>query len=284
MKLSVQSFQLITMRGFIVDVFFSFLFISASASDGHGQVVRVHDSPITCSSDGVVCEFNEDNLLGSVPHVPTLEDCRQICLAVENCQYISYFDENAIPFSNFCQLFKTCETVNNCSNCFTENIDCRTCGANVVGALNENVQDIIPYIESEIECKILCLTKSTCSFYTYFFSNDTLYHKYCVLQTEFVLPAQPCTTCVSGPVDCSNSGGCSLNLEEESYQSLMLNNTNKTYNIIVTGRECKLRFLVVGGGGNSNSYHGGGGSGKLSKYKIYGIFHTRPFSLQFWTN
>ena len=75
--------------------------------------------------------------------------CQELCLDMENCQYLSYFDENATPLSGVCELFRTCEAINNCSNCYTENIDCRTCGTNVVGDLNENVEDIISFVESE---------------------------------------------------------------------------------------------------------------------------------------
>ena len=42
--------------------------------------------------------------------------------------------------SGFCQLFNTCETVTNCTNCYTENIDFRTCGTNVIGGLGDNGQ------------------------------------------------------------------------------------------------------------------------------------------------
>ena len=202
------------MKFFIVQIVFSILIISASgASDGD------MDSPVTCSREGVACEITDNNVLDQVPGVPTLDMCREFCLDLENCQYLSYFDENATPVSGFCQLFKTCEAINNCSNCYTENIDCRTCGTNVVGDLNENVEDVIPNVESEMACKILCLENSKCQFYTLFLANDTLYHSNCFLLTKFVAPAQPCSTCISGPVDCS---GCSLSMNGESSQSLML--------------------------------------------------------------
>ena len=108
---------LITMKFFIVQIIFSFLIISASgATDGD------MDSPVTCSREGVVCEISENNLLDQVPGVPTLDMCRELCLDMENCQYLSYFDENATPVSGVCELFKTCEAINNCSNCYTEKI------------------------------------------------------------------------------------------------------------------------------------------------------------------
>ena len=44
-------------------------------------------------------------------------------------------------------------------------------------------QEVIANIESEMECKILCLVSSSCTFYTYFLATDTLYHLYCFLLT-----------------------------------------------------------------------------------------------------
>ena len=211
-----SSSLLITMKFFIVQIIFSFLIISASgATDGD------MDSPVTCSREGVVCENTNNNILDQVPGVPTLDMCRELCLDVENCQYLSYFDQNATPVSGFCQLFKTCEAINNCSNCYTENINCITCGTNVVGDLNENVEDVIPNVESEMACKSLCLeSHQKCQYYTYFLANDTLFSRSCFLLTEFVYPAQPCSTCISGPVDCNVK--CSLTMNGESSQSLML--------------------------------------------------------------
>ena len=149
------------MRSLIVVVIFSLLLTAASGA-GAGDP---RDSPVTCSSEGVVCDFSEDNLLDQVPGVATLDQCRELCLDVDTCQYISYFDQHATPVSNFCKLFSTCETINNCTNCYTEDIDCRTCGTNAIGGLVDNVQDVIPHIKSEIECKKLCLMSSTCTFY-----------------------------------------------------------------------------------------------------------------------
>ena len=253
---------LITMKFFIVQIL-SFLIISASGvTDGEMK------SPVTCSREGVVCEFTNNNVLDQVPGVPTLVMCRELCLDLENCQYLSYFDENATPVSGFCELFKSCETVNNCTNCYTENVDCiKTCGTNVIGDLSENVEDVIPYIESEMACKKLCHGNSKCTFYTYFLANDTLYPRSCFLLTEFVYPAQPCSTCITGPVDCRS--GCSLNMNGESSKSLMLTDVSKTSEISINGLggSCSLTLLVVGGGGSQlKSYGGGGGSGYL-KYR-----------------
>ena len=116
---------------------------------------------------------------------------------------------------------------------------------------------MIPYIESELECKKLCLINSTCTFYSYFLANDTLLHQNCFLLTEFLGPAQPCSTCITGPRDCSV--GCSLALDGEEHQGVMVTSPGQDTEVAVTGwGECALTLLVVGGGGAG--YYGGGGS------------------------
>ena len=124
----------------MLGVIFSCLLISAS----DGLQLKVPDSPVTCSNEGVECEYDEDNLIDAVMNVPTLEECRQICLDRDYCSYTTYFYDSASPVPSFCLLFKTCETTNTCSDCMSENMDCfKMCGRNVVGDLRENVQDII---------------------------------------------------------------------------------------------------------------------------------------------
>ena len=48
------------------------------------------------------------------------------------------------PASVNCSPPAKCEFVNNCSDCYTENIDCRTCGENIIRGLNENVKTWFP--------------------------------------------------------------------------------------------------------------------------------------------
>ena len=236
------------------------------------------DSPVICSSEGVVCEFCEDNLIDSVMHVKTVEDCTQMCLNDQSCEFITYFDDSATPISHFCQLFKSCETVNNCSSCISENMACnRTCSKNLVGDLDENVLDVIPNIKSEIDCKQSCLAHPNCTFYTYFFPNDTIHHQYCFLQTELVGPQQPCETCITGPADCSNTGGCSLSMNGEKHKALMLTSVGQTSEIEVINDwgnvTCSVALLVVGGGGKA--LYSGGGSGYLVYRSVHVAAGTR---------
>ena len=148
-----------------------FLVISATAaSEG-----LLQDSPVTCSSKGGECLFSEDNLLDAVMHVMSLEECRQMCLDQESCNFISYFDATAAPIAHFCQLFSSCDTVTSCSDCVSENMACyRSCSENIVGVLDDNVLDVVPNTDSETDCKLSCLNTTGCFFFTFFLPNSSL--------------------------------------------------------------------------------------------------------------
>ena len=61
-------------------------------------------SPPACSNEGIECEYHENNLIDSVTQVYSDEECRQICEDQLDCDYITYFNASAKPFSNFCSL------------------------------------------------------------------------------------------------------------------------------------------------------------------------------------
>ena len=96
------------MGGNINNAFLVFL-ILAGVIDGH--YVQDGDSPVTCSTEGVECDNIGDNIIDTVAHVQTLEECRQLCLDEKNCDFISYFDDLATPVSKLWQdhqLFQLC--------------------------------------------------------------------------------------------------------------------------------------------------------------------------------
>ena len=230
------------------------------------------DSPVTCTSASVQCDYNETNLIEEVAHVDTLSECRTLCLDNFDCQFISYHDANATPFKHLCQLFKSCESVTQASNCVSENMQCfETCGFNKVGILDENILVLTPNVELEQTCKNKCIQNDNCSFYTYFHGNDSLYHETCALLTEILPPIQDCDTCVTGPVDCSsNKQQCFLAINGEFYQSLKVTNTSGSQNLTVIGpASCELRIFAVGGGGKDAGV-GGAGSGYL-QYRVMNL-------------
>ena len=60
----------------------------------------------------------------------------------------------------------------------------------------------------------------------------------------------------------STKAGCSLTMDGESSQSLMLTSVGETTEISVSGLgTCELTFLVVGGGGHEDVYSSGGAGG-----------------------
>ena len=68
----------------------------------------VQDSPVSCATAGVQCEYNQTTLVDQLLGVDTLELCRQTCLDTADCAFLSYYDDNAFPFTNLCQLFSSC--------------------------------------------------------------------------------------------------------------------------------------------------------------------------------
>ena len=165
---------------------------------------------MSCSTEGVECEYTEDNLIDSILQVASVAECRQLCQDEDTCEYITYFDSSAVPVSRQCRLFTTCPRVTSCTSCVTQRLDCfHTCGGSFYGHMDENILDAVSNVASELDCKTLCAENGECSWYTYFFRNDTVNHEHCYLQTEFLPPSHPCDTCSSGPVNCSDTG-CSL--------------------------------------------------------------------------
>ena len=62
----------------------------------------------------------------------------------------------------------------------------------------------------------------------------------------------------------SNTGGCTLSMDGDTYQYLKLEDTNETHEITVIGSsqwQCNLTFLAVGGGGHEDAGGGDGGAG-----------------------
>ena len=244
-------------------VFHLMLFLSGSNSR---QVSGGKESPVDCNTEGKECAYDSTNLIAMINQVPSIAECRQLCLERDKCEFITYLDEGAAPLAHACLLFKTCETVEDCDadHCASQNMDCyRTCGSNVVGHLDENVIDSVPNTQTEFNCKNQCSNRENCSWYTYYHQNNTLFHQFCFLQTELLKPIRSCEgQCVSGPPDCAVSH-CLLEMNGETFKSLKLTDTGRSHSITVTGlrsgESCTLRFLAVGGGGQG--YYAGGGSG-----------------------
>ena len=68
-------------------------------------------APVICSNDDVGCEYDENNLISTVFQVPSLAECRQLCINEDNCEFITYFNASAFPIPKECRLYKSCEKV-----------------------------------------------------------------------------------------------------------------------------------------------------------------------------
>ena len=235
-------------------------------SGGNGQ--KLPRSPVDCNTPGVECKYDEDTLINTIMQVPSVEECHQLCKDMEDCNFITYYDEAAFPVSKMCQLFRTCVSVDECSSCVSQNMDCLECGENIVGSLSDNVIEVIANTASEVKCKDMCLSIDNCSWFTYFFPNASHLHDYCFLLTEMLPPTEACQSCVSGPTTCDSSttakpstettaqstappsNACLMQMNGEFHQHLMLTNITEAFSISVTGSEsmCTLRVLAVGGG------------------------------------
>ena len=153
------------MGGFIIGILTIFVLVYLKPCDGMNvNIVNSCSSPvkmntsISCSRENALCEFTEDSLIDAVMHVPSLEDCRQKCLNDENCQHISYFNDNAQPVKHLCRLLKSCEKRILYKNCVSEGRECfEDCGNSIAGVLDGNVLDLVTNIESREECKQLCV-------------------------------------------------------------------------------------------------------------------------------
>ena len=129
-------------------------------SGGNGwKISGTTQSPIGCSEAGKECAYDSTNLIDVLNQVQTVEECRQICLDTDECEFTTFFDADAEPLAHTCFLFKTCDSVDNCDpeHCSSEAMECfKTCGSDIVGHLDENLIDSVPNVETEFECKNHC--------------------------------------------------------------------------------------------------------------------------------
>ena len=223
----------------------------------------------TCSSEGVECQYDESNLILILSH----KYIQKKNADQQECEFITFFNASANPFSNFCLMFKTCDNTIGCENCVTQNLDCyRTCGYNFVGHMDENIIDVIANTKSEFDCKKFCLETNNCSFYTYYSEEDNHYHEFCILLTEILPPFEPSDSVSSGITDCFNSSAeCFFIVNGDHVESVMV--TEEEIEVSVNPfASCEITILAVGGGG------GGGGQGGGSGYLQYQKKKINPFS------
>ena len=164
----------------------------------------VRGSP-SCSLEGQACLTHQDNLLDSQAGIDSLQDCATLCVDNYDCEFITYYGPDSFPLKNYCMMFIGCETLTSCEDCTTEMELCfEQCGQNQEGPLEDNVLEIIPDVESELNCKANCRNVSDCQAYTYHDNLDLALPNICFLLTEVRGPMQTCEHCSTGFPDCRN--------------------------------------------------------------------------------
>ena len=195
-----------------------------------------------------------------------LADCRRLCEEKEECEYFTWYSQEAELTSHLCYLFSDCPTVSSCTDCVTQRRDSCYCGAPVTASLADSLA-VVPYTPTELTCRDLCRDTSDCTFYTWR-SEDWL----CFLQSSLTGSLQPCQNCMTGPVDCTDFQLCRIYVGESEGNSFKFEDTdsNERVNLVALGlAPCELRVLGVGGGGpgysqlSDGGYSGGGGSGNI---------------------
>ena len=148
----------------------------------------------TCSIANKACEVHEENFIQATIDV-SLDECRQLCYAEPACAFLSYFGLFGLPFPNTCELFSSCDSLTECTECQTEDASCRICSGAVEGQLGANVLQVIPDMEQEVDCKEVCATTESCTFYTFHDSSTVFSPNTCFLQASFLEPIQQCSYC-----------------------------------------------------------------------------------------
>ena len=72
-------------------------------------------SPVTCSSNNTACENIDDNLIDAIGGIANVEECRQMCYNIDDCEFFTYYGNSSFPLRNVCFLFQTCEETISCT-------------------------------------------------------------------------------------------------------------------------------------------------------------------------
>ena len=243
----------------------------------HSHSESYNDFPLdTCSVEKKFCKVNEDNLIEIIIEITDLEECRQRCGDVENCQYFSHFGVNSFPFSDYCALYSSCSLLEDCGeDCYTEDELCNgSCGRNFESIKVDNVIEFIPDVESERNCKGICLADPDCFYYTYYGIESDHNPHLCILLSDLSSPSQECENCFTSLPNCNNTSYISCKFTIDSNQtlrdSLVFTNVDDIVNVTFSPSAslgCKATIIAIGGGGDGDSY-GGGGSGYVESEVI----------------
>ena len=230
----------------------------------------------TCSIEKKFCRIDEENLIEIIIEITDLEECRERCGDVENCQYFSHFGANSFPFSDYCALFSSCSLLEDCGeDCYTEDKLCNgSCGRSFQSIKDGNVIEFVPDVELERNCKGICLEDPDCLYYTYYGRENDRNPHLCVLLSDLSSHSQECENCVTSLPNCKNTSYISCQFTIDNNQTLhdshVFTNVDVSVNVTFSPSAslgCRATMIAIGGGGDGDNY-GGGGSGYVESNVI----------------
>ena len=78
-----------------------------------------------CSATGSTCELDNDNVIGILFDVESEEECRLECEDESTgCTVFTYYGPAGVPYRDTCLLFSNCTTLDPCTDCLTEEVEC----------------------------------------------------------------------------------------------------------------------------------------------------------------
>ena len=121
----------------------------------------------SCENPGLECQYDANSHLDTIMHVYTMDECHQLCLDEEYCEFVTYHYDSGTAVSNMCMLFRSCDQTSTCVNCRTDWIGCdKNCLTSSYGVLDENVIEVITATVTFQDCRNLCKQTSNCSWFT----------------------------------------------------------------------------------------------------------------------
>ena len=215
----------------------------------------------TCSV-AQACEVHQDNLIQDLEGVESLAECKQLCSDSSECNLVSHFGGSSSPLPNHCLLLRSCPSLHDCQDCWTESKVCfGSCNQQFEGKVVENeVETIIDSVD-EPSCLQSCQQNAGCTHYTFYTADDSAYPNMCLLLSGLQGPVTACQQCRTGKPDCS-SADCSFSVGSDAAMQTSFMFTESTDVTMAALGNCEVTAVAVGGGGSGN--YAGGGSGYVA--------------------
>ena len=219
----------------------------------------------TCSM-AQACEVHQDNLVQDLEGVATVAECKQLCADSSECNMVSHFGGSSSPLPNHCLLLRSCPSLHDCLDCWTESKVCfGGCSQQFEGTVAENEVEAIIDAVDEPSCLASCELSAACSHYTFYTAADPDYPSLCLLLSGLRGPSAPCAHCRTGRPDCSTPD-CTFSVGTDAAMQTSFMFTESTDVSVAALGDCEVTAVAVGGGGSGN--YAGGGSGFVASVTV----------------